>query len=39
MGDHYDSANEDKISETVHEEDSEDYDSEYTISERSQESD
>ena len=39
MGDHYDSANEDRISETVHEEDSEDYDSEYTISERSQESD
>ena len=39
MGDHYDSANEDKISETVQEEDSEEYDSEYTISERSQESD
>ena len=38
MGDHYDSGNEDHVSETVEEEDSEDYDSEYTISERSQES-
>ena len=38
MGDHYDSGNEDHVSETVVEEDSEDYDSEYTISERSQES-
>ena len=40
MGDNYDSANEDKISETVREDDeSDEYDSEYTISERSEESD
>ena len=40
MGDNYDSANEDKISETVREEEeSDEYDSEYTISERSEESD
>ena len=40
MGDNYDSGNEDKISETVREdEESDEYDSEYTISERSEESD